>query len=172
MSTQHEITAPQRLLNAEGNIAEPGFAKKLYWQYDRADIKAPKIRIKEWDYYYIGNQDVGLCLTISDVGYVSSLSVSLLGYGDKPFQFNDSELGVMPMGKVGMPSTSEKGDVSAKAGTLEITFTNDGETRHLFGKYDNFVNSKKPLTFDVVLTGFPEESMVIATPFDKPKQTF
>jgi len=167
MSTQHEITAPQRLLNAEGNIAEPGFAKKLYWQYDRADIKAKKIRIKEWDYYYIGNQDYGLCLTISDVGYVSSLSVSLLGYGDKPFQFNGSEMGFFPMGKVGMPATSEKGDVSAKAGNLDITFENDGERRHLYGVYQNYVKSGKPLVFDLVLTGIPEESMVIATPFDK-----
>ena len=167
MSTQHEITAPQRLLNAEGNIAEPGFAKKLYWQYDRADIKAGKIRIKEWDYYYIGNQDYGLCLTISDVGYVSSLSISLLGYGDKPFQFNGSEMGIFPMGKVGMPATSERGDVSAKAGNLDITFENDGEKRHLYGVYQNYVKSGKPLIFDVVLTGIPEESMVIATPFDK-----
>ena len=56
---QHEITAPCRLLNSEGNLQEPGFAKKLYWKYDRADIKAPKWRIKEWDYYYIGTQDWG-----------------------------------------------------------------------------------------------------------------
>lgn len=172
MSTQHEITAPQKLLNAEGNIAEPGYAKKLYWQYDRADIKAPKIRIKEWDYYYIGTQDYGLCLTISDVGYVSSLSISLLGFGDQPFQMNDSELGIMPMGKVKMPYTSEKGDVSAKAGTLEMTFTNNGRERHLFGTYDNFFNSGKPLTFDILLTGMPEESMVIATPFDKKKHFY
>ena len=29
---QHEITAKQRLLDSNGNIAEPGFAKKLLWQ--------------------------------------------------------------------------------------------------------------------------------------------
>lgn len=172
MSTQHQITAPQKLLDASGNIAEPGYAKKLFWQYDRADIKAPKIRIKEWDYYYIGNQDYGLCLTISDVGYVSSLSISLLGFGAEPFQFNDSELGFFPMGKLHLPFTSETGDMSAKAGTLEMTFTNDGKTRHLFGAYDNFVNSGKTLTFDVVLSDIPEESMVIATPFDKPKHFY
>ena len=88
--TQHEITSKQKLLNANGNITEPGFAKKLYWEYSRNDIKASKIRIKEWDYYYIGNQDCGLCLTLSDSGYVSCLSISLLGFKDKPFQMNDS----------------------------------------------------------------------------------
>lgn len=170
--TQHEITEEQRLLNPDGNIAEPGFAKKLLWKYDRNDIKANKLRIKEWDYYYIGTQDYGLCLTVSDVGYVSSLSVSLLSFGKVPFQFNDSELGILPLGKVNMPSTSVVGDVSTKAGTFEVTFNNDGTKRHLFGRYDNYNNSGKTLVFDVVLYDTPEESMVIATPFDKEKHFY
>ena len=170
--TQHEITAEQPLLDLNGNISEPGFAKKLYWKYDRNAIKASKLRIKEWDYYYIGTQDYGLCLTVSDVGYVSSLSVSLLGFGDRLFQLNDSELGILPLGKVNMPSSSVCGNVSTKAGTFDVTFNNDGTKRHLFGKYDNYCNSGKTLTFDVVLTDIPEESMVIATPFDKDKHFY
>ena len=167
MSKQHEIVAPQPLLDAKGNIAEPGFAKKLYWQYSRDAIKAPKIRIKEWDYYYIGNQEVGLCLTISDVGYASTASISLLGFGDKPFQLNGGDMGILPLGKVGMPATSQVGDVSIKGKLADMTFTNDGKQRHLYGKFDNYCKSGKTLSFDVMLTEIPEESMVIATPFDK-----
>lgn len=170
--TQHEITSEQRLLDKNGNIAEPGFAKKLYWKYCRDDIKANKLRIKEWDYYYIGTQDYGLCLTVSDAGYVSSLSVTLMQFGNEPFQINDSELGLLPLGKVKMPESSVIGDVSTKAGTFDVTFNNDGLKRHLFGKYDNFYNSGKTLTFYIVLTDFPEESMVIATPFDKDKHFY
>ena len=170
--TQHEITSEQNLLDSQGNIAEPGYAKKLYWKYSRKDIKANKLRIKEWDYYYIGTQDYGLCLTLSDVGYVSSLSVSLLGFGNNPFQMNDSELGILPLGKTNMPESSVCGSVSAKAGTLDMTFDNDGTTRHLYGKYDNFFNSGKALTFDVVLTEAPDESMVIATPFKKDRHFY
>ena len=169
---QHEITAPRKLLNSAGDIAEPGFAKKLFWEYSRNDIKAPRWRIKEWDYYYIGCQDYGLCLTISDSGYVSNLSVTLLGFADEPFQMNDSEIGAFPLGKMGMPSTSVKGDVSAKLGRMEMSFLNDGTTRHLTGTVDSFVKSGKPLRFDVTLTEIPEESMVIATPFDKPKHFY
>lgn len=169
---QHEITKTQKLLDSNGNIAEPGFAKKLLWQYDRADIKAPKIRIKEWDYYYIGNQDYGLCLTLSDSGYVSCLTVSFLEFGEKPLQMNDSEIGVMPLGKLNMPATSERGDTHATVGTCDMHFENDGEVRHLYGTYDNYCNTKKRLTFDVKLTDFPEESMVIATPFDKDKHFY
>jgi len=169
---QHEITSPQHLLDNCGNICEPGYAKKLFWDYRRSDIKANKMRIKEWDYYYIGTQDYGLCLTISDSGYVSCLSVSILGFGDNPFQMNDSEIGAFPLGKLNLPNTSVKGDISSKVGTCDMTFENDGTKRHLFGKYDNFCNSSKTLTFDVVLTDIPEESMVIATPFDKDKHFY
>ncbi|MDE5670461.1 MAG: DUF2804 domain-containing protein [Eubacterium sp.] len=169
---QHEITAKQRLLDENGNIAEPGFAKKLFWQYSRDDIKAPKWRIKEWDYYYIGNQDYGLCLTLSDAGFVSCLSVSHLEYGENPVQFNDSELGPFPLGKLNLPATSEIGNVSAKVGTCDMHFENDGTKRRLYGSYDNYCNSKKALVFDVTLTEIPEESMVIATPFDKDKHFY
>lgn len=169
---QHEITSRQKLLDKSGNIAEPGFAKKLLWQYSRADIKAGKLRIKEWDYYYIGNQDCGLCLTVSDSGYVSCLSISILGFGKEPFQLNDSEIGAFPLGKMNLPASSEKGDIKASVGTCNMAFKNDGKSRHLYGTYDNFCNSGKALTFDVVLTDIPDESMVIATPFDKDKHFY
>ena len=169
---QHEITEKQKLLDKNGNIAEPGFAKKLLWQYSREDIKAPKWRIKEWDYYYIGNQDYGLCLTLSDAGFVSCLSVSHLEFGENPVQFNDSELGFFPLGKLNLPPSSVSGDVCATVGTCSLNFKNDGKTRRLSGSYDNYCNSKKALVFDVTLTEIPEESMVIATPFDKDKHFY
>ena len=164
---QHEILAPQRLLNEKGNIAEPGFARKLYWQYDRKDIRAPKWRIKEWDYYYIGCQDYGLALTISDAGYVSSLSVSLLEYGDQPKQWNDGAMGMLPLGRLKLPATSAAGDISAQVGKADMTFLNDGKQRVLKGTFDRFAGSAGPLTFHITLSQIPEESMVIATPFSK-----
>lgn len=52
----HEITEKQKLL-VSGQIAEPGWARKMVQEYNRDDIKAPKFRIKEWDYYLIMNKD-------------------------------------------------------------------------------------------------------------------
>lgn len=48
---QHEITHSAPLLNDKGSLREPGYAKKLLPVYRRADIRAGKARIKEWDYY-------------------------------------------------------------------------------------------------------------------------
>lgn len=169
---QKEITERQKLLDENGNIKNPGFAKKLLWDYSRADIKAGKMRIKEWDYYYIGTQEYGLCLTISDAGYVSCLSISLLKFTGEPMQMNDSEIGFFPLGKLNLPPTSEQGNISAKVGTADMTFNNDGKSRHLFGTYKNYCNSGKTLTFDVILDEIPEESMVIATPFNKDKHFY
>ena len=67
-----------------------------------------------------------------------------------------------------MPRTTEHGDVHWRNGKTEMTFTCDGKTRHLYGKFHNADKKGNDVTFDVTLTDFPEESMVIATPFDKP----
>jgi len=164
---QHEIREPQRLLNSSGDIAEPGFAKKLLWEYDRADIHAPKWRIKEWDYYYIGCQDYGLALTISDAGYVSSVSASFLTFGEHPTQVNNGTLGVLPLGKLDLPNTSASGDLSAEVGNAEFAFFNDGSRRMLAGNFRDYIKAKADLKFSIELSDMPEESMVIATPFPK-----
>lgn len=163
---QNEITKVQKLLNAEGNIAEVGYAKKLFWEYNRNDIKASKFRIKEWDYYYIGTEKCALCLTMADMGYVGALSATILDFTE-PSQITKSAVGLLPMGKFKMPSTSTVGDCSWKIGETEFTFVNDGEKRHLFGRYSKFGKCNEELEFDVTLTDIPEESMVIATPFEK-----
>ena len=61
---QHKLT-PGPLLDQTGNLAEAGYAFSLVKDYDRKAIKAGKMRIKEWDYYYIGNNDYGIALTIA-----------------------------------------------------------------------------------------------------------
>ena len=164
---QREITERQPLLGKDGNIVTPGYAKKLLWEYNRENITASKMRIKEWDYYYVGCDEHALCLTVADMGYVGALSISVMDFVT-PSQFTNSSIFLFPMGKLNMPRTTERGDVHHRNGKTEMTFTCDGKTRHLFGKFHNADKKGNDVTFDVTLTDFPEESMVIATPFDKP----
>ena len=44
---QHEIKEKGPLLNADGSLREPGYAKKLLLSYDRRTIRANSLRIKE-----------------------------------------------------------------------------------------------------------------------------
>ena len=162
---QHEITSPTRLLDKNGNIAEPGFAKKMLYEYHRADIKASDWRIKEWDYYYVSNPRYAIALTIGDNGFAGALSVSVLEF-EKPYDVTKTALVLFPLGKMKLPETSEKGDSRYTQGKSTYEFLNDGTTRRLKGVHADFEKGKD-LIFDITLTDFPEESMVIATPFDK-----
>ena len=76
--TQHEITKAAPLLDVSGNLAEPGWARSLLPVYCRSQIRAPKTRIKEWDYYCITDGHIGLALTIADNGYMGLDSISFL----------------------------------------------------------------------------------------------
>ena len=51
----HEVTKRQDLLTPDGSLREPGWSRKLIQTYKRSQIKAPKFRIKEWDYYLVLN---------------------------------------------------------------------------------------------------------------------
>lgn len=160
---QHEITRSAPLLDERGRLREPGFARRLLPIYDRSAIKAPGWRIKEWDYYYIGNDHYGLALTIADNSYMGLDSISLLDF-DKPWEHTASPMSWFPFGKVGFPSSSSKGDVSHSGKNHEIHFQNDGETRRLTFFMKDFCGGRS-IEGSVELTDPHGDSMVIATPF-------
>ena len=102
---QHEITERIPLLDGSGNLTQPGYAKKLLPVYRRADIKAGKLRIKEWDYYCITGGDTVLALTIADNSYMGLESVSRIDLGTR-WQHTRSFMRLMPLGRTGLPSAS------------------------------------------------------------------
>ena len=164
---QHEITRVIPLLDAQGQLTEPGYAKKLLPIYRRSDIKASPLRIKEWDYYCVNNGRFALCLTIADNGYMGLDSISLLDF-EEGWEITNSPMSVMTMGKVGLPETSVKGNVRHGNKKYSISFENDGSgKRILTASMENF-GPKGAIVASVELFDEPEESMVICTPFDKP----
>ena len=167
---QHEITSSARLLDENGQLREPGWAKSLLPIYSREDIKAPKLRIKEWDYYLIYNDDFGLALTVDDNGYMSLLSVTLLNFKEN-WEHTASPIGAFPMGKVGMPVTSSAGVSELTIGKSRIRFETKDGVRHLTCHLENLFE-KKPLDAELTLTDEPRDSMVIATPFAEKKTAF
>ena len=42
----HEVTKEQPLLGEDGRIAEPGWARRQVWKYDRKRIQSPAFRIR------------------------------------------------------------------------------------------------------------------------------
>ncbi len=166
---QH-ILSGGKLLDANGVLCEAGYSTSLVKEYDRAAIKAGRLRIKEWDYYLIYNQSFGIALTIDDNSYMGLLSASFLDFGI-PAEKTKSLMSFMPMGKTGMPRTSAAGDVCLKVKDAELQFLNDSGTRRLICSFPDF-DGGKPLEADLTLTDEPEDSMVIATPFKEKKTAF
>ena len=166
MSRNHEVTKRDFLLNAEGELREPGWSRSLVQKYDRSMIKAPKWRIKEWDYYLVLTDKFAGAFTISDDGYIGLQSVSLLYFGEKPWEHTETVLNPFPMGKLKLPSDSSSGVTEYKDKRLQMKFAVEGSTRHITCHFENFWNNK-PFDCDIILNQPPMESMVIATPWDK-----
>ena len=162
---QYEIKESKALLDKNGNISEAGYAKKLLPIYRRADIKAPTHRIKEWDYYLINNEHYAVALTIDDNGYMGMDSISFINF-DEGWEKTLSHMFPFPMGRRGLSETSETGDVNVKSEKYAMSFRHEGDTRVLEFRMNDFLEGK-PISGKIVLTDEPEESMVIATPFDK-----
>ena len=162
---QHEITFPNLLLDLQGNIAEPGYAKSMLWRYRRKDIRAPKALIKEWDYYYIGDDHFGLALTIDDNGYMGLDSISFLSFDEK-WEVTKSPMRILPLGRTGLPESSETGDTTTSGKGYAIAFHRFPDRRELVFQMENF-RDRDAIHGDVWLTDEPQDSMVIATPFDK-----
>ena len=111
---QHEITKAIPLLNAKGELTEPGYARRLLPVYRRADVKASPLRIKEWDYYLVSNGRFALALTIADNGYMGMDSVSIIELEEK-WEITTSPMSLLTLGRVALPESSAAG-VSEHAG--------------------------------------------------------
>lgn len=162
---QHEILRAAPLLDKNGNLAEPGYAKTLLPVYRRRDIRANPLRIKEWDYYLVSNGHFALALTIADNGYMGLDSVSLLDL-DGSWEHTVSPMCLLPLGKRRLPEHSARGDISVSGRGYALSFRHEDGARVLDFRMARFLDGE-PVWGTVRLTDEPAESMVIATPFDK-----
>ena len=167
---QHEILTAAPLLDRTGDLAEPGWARSLLPVYCRDEIKADKLRIKEWDYYLITDGHIGLALTIADNGYMGLDSISFLHF-DEGWEQTKSPMRLFPRGKTGLPETSVDGASEIARGGYAMAFYHEDDARCLTFHMDNF-RGKDAIEGIVRLTDEPRESIVIATPFDKPKHFY
>lgn len=164
------MTEKGRLLNEKGELNEAGYATSLIKDYCRRDIKANSLRIKEWDYYLIYDDNYGLALTISDNSYMGLMSVSWIDF-NAPCETTKSDIILMPKGRTNLPATSVSGNVEFHNKNLHMQFKNNGQQRHLTVNYRNFIDDKT-LSADLILDDVPKDSMVIATPYKEDRKAF
>ncbi len=167
---QNEITTVQPLFNKDGGLSNPGWAKDLMLQYDRKDIKASSIRIKEWDYYYISDGCSVVSLTMADLAYIGLITVTYIDL-EKKTEHSVTSMPLLPMGRLKLPNTTHHGDVRYKDKKIEMEFIRKEKGRHLKCYVPNFINNE-PFTGDFFLEQPSMDTMVIATPWKEDNKAF
>ncbi len=167
---QNEITRPIRLLDEKGHITEPGWARQLFWNYDRKDIHAPKWRIKEWDYYLVTNSSYGVAFTISDLGYIGLISVSFLNFSEG-WEHTESIIDVMPMGKYNLQGHSDNGNAEFQNKRMMLKYETSPVKREIYCNFDNFYQNQD-LKVALTLKQPAMDTMCIATPWKKKPTAF
>lgn len=183
---QHEVTKKQRLLNDAGEVAEPGWARHPVWLYDRRDIRVSPVRIKEWDYYMAGDGCKAAAFTISDLGYIGMVSVSLIdlvgtsslpvngrdGFGAAvPKEHTETVLIPFPMGKMGLRAISTSGIAEFRNKRVHMRFASEPGRKRIRCVFKDFVKDRT-LRADLRMQMPETESMCIATPWKEDPRAF
>lgn len=167
---QFEITEKGNLLDQQGRVAQTGYAKDLILRYDREMVKASKLRIKEWDYYFVGNKDFGVSMTIADNSYMGLAGVEFYDFANQK-QLDFRNVTLFPMGKMNLPNDSKTGDITYEHRKIQMSMKSYQTHKELFCNIPNFDNGKT-FELNVKLYYRNEDSMVIATPFLENEKAF
>ena len=164
----NEITESQKLLNEDGILANPGWARYFYYEYNPEEMNAPEMVRKEWDYYAVGNDEVVVALTLNDFGIMGMTSFSLL----KPQENFDITNGDTEIGMNVDQPRDDTGNCYIKTTNSELSFVREGNKHYLTGYMENFDGQGNKLEVDLVLELPETERVVIATPFDENPEYF
>lgn len=162
----HEVTNPQDLLSEQGTISEPGWARTSVWTYNRKNLPVPHVRMKEWDYYLVMNEQLAVAFTISDLGYLSMASVTFILFEDET-QVTRTELS-MPGMNYFMEDNPDQGVVEWRNNKLLLRFEMGPGGKHVYCEYKKFYKGSD-FKADIWFDHLPAESMNIATPFENSK---
>jgi hypothetical protein len=105
---------------------------------------------------------------------MSMASISVLTFGERPNDVTKSIIGLFPMGKLNLPRDSRLGDVvfESKKKGFSMQFLHQGDKRRLLCYMENFDKSKRTFRCDLTLMETVGKSMVIATPWEKPRHFY
>ena len=66
---QREITKKTLLLDKRGKVAQPGWARRMYYIYNRERARRNPVNLKEWNFYQLIKDRMVVQLTIGHVSY-------------------------------------------------------------------------------------------------------
>ncbi len=163
---QNRVTIEQDLLDSDGKITEEGYATRLLWRYDRTRIEGNRLRIKEWDYYYILNHNYGLTITIADLGYSAFAAIAWLDFEKKNVEQFDT---IKLFSRIEFPADSNSGGILYEDKKIKLEFEMLDGQRVLSIDCPSFMNG---LSGKLTLDDRNEDTMVIATSWRENRKKF
>ncbi len=149
--SEHLITSYGSLLNEDGSLREEGYATHLPFVYDKAAVKAPFIRMKEYDLYSIDDDSYIVNLGLFKVSIMTVIDIQIYNKETKEPEFirefipdplfrfilpNNSQTSSMfwklPAGKIEVESTKQARRLSLSLKTLR----NDVEIEAIIDQED------------------------------------
>jgi hypothetical protein len=167
---QHKITKPSDLLDKHGELVQKGYATSPLLTYHRKDV-ARKLRLKEWDYYLIYNDEYAIAITLGKSNLLTLISASLINLTSNKKIITKNVIRLVSNKKLSLPESSETGDIVYQDKEVTLSFRHLDDTRELFLYMKNFT-ANKDMEISINLTDEPEDSMVIATPFQEDRKGF
>jgi hypothetical protein len=163
MQKQVEVTKKTELLDEKGILTIPGWCRRNLFLYNRENITAPRCRIKEWDFYQIGNENyvVQICFANISLGAAATASLINLKTGKT---YSAMGLSVFTKNRFLLPANGDRPNhFNYKKGAVELDFDVKDRVREL--KFVGKAGGKKfslDFTMDMMEN---HESITIATPF-------
>lgn len=170
MMNQKRITIKDTLLDESGHLKHPGYATSLVLEYHRNQVKAHKSRIKEWDYYFFGNDQIGFGITFADISYLGLIQIVILDFANKK-RFDFKRIIPFTFGKLNLPTDSQKGDIHYHDKKIGFDVKRINNERHIKIKIKNF-NKGRDFAFVANVRLQNEDSLVIITPYAEDKKAF
>lgn len=166
----HRITEKGKLLTKEGVLAQKGYATSLLLEYSRKDVKAKKSRIKEWDYYFFGNEKEGVALTIADNSYMSLVSATYFDF-EHGRKKDFKSIKFFSNGKLNMPTDSSVGDIYYRDRKVGFQVKLSEGKRHIHCVIPKF-HKGESFEFKATVSALNEDSLVIVTPYKEDDKAF
>lgn len=163
MQKQNEITKITPLLNEDGLLTEAGWCRRNLYLYDREKITAPRWRIKEWDFYQVGNDHYMVQICFANISIGAAATATLL---DLKTGKTYSAMALTPFTKkrcILPPNGDLPHNFHYKKGLVSLDIDVTEKTRTL--KFEN-KSKKKPFLMNFTMDMLENhESITIATPF-------
>lgn len=172
-ASQHELTHPSPLLDAQGNLVQVGWARQPILTPNLNRVRfypAPfrffqPMRIKRWDYYGITTPTHFFSATLAHLGYAGQVFVYIV---DFERHFHHEETLTLPFARgISLAEDSTQGVGCFDNGKVRVRFEVKDDRRHVEVRWPRFGGSD--LRADAVLSPLSpgHESTVIVIPIGK-----